>query len=101
MGKGWYHCNDCRKQFTVCVGTLYERSHVKLHQWLMATHLLCSPKKGMSAHQLHRMLGVIYKTARFMDTRTREAMRPGKNDGPMGGPGKVIEDEIGRAGGGE
>src|SRR3546814_13128002 len=91
MGKGWYHCKDCRKKFTVRVGTLYERSHVKLHKWLMATHLLCSSKKGMSAHQLHRMLGVTYKTAWFMAHRIREAMRPGKNDGPMGGPGKVVE----------
>src|SRR3546814_21092690 len=57
----------------------------------MATHLLCSSKKGMSAHQLHRMLGVTYKTAWFMAHRIREAMRPGKNDGPMGGPGKVVE----------
>src|SRR3546814_13574628 len=57
LGKGWYHCKDCRKKFTVRVGTLYERSHVKLHQWLMATHLLSSYKQGMSAHQLHRMLG--------------------------------------------
>src|SRR3546814_5919272 len=76
MGKGWYHCKDCRKKFTVRVGTLYERSHVKLHKWLMATHLLCSSKKGMSAHQLHRMLGVTYKTAWFMAHRIREAMRP-------------------------
>ena len=91
MGKGWYHCKDCRKKFTVRVGTLYERSHVKLHKWLMATHLLCSSKKGMSAHQLHRMLGVTYKTAWFMAHRIREAMRPGKNEGPMGGPGKVVE----------
>jgi transposase-like protein len=91
MGKGWYHCKDCRKKFTVRVGTLYERSHVKLHKWLMATHLLCSSKKGMSAHQLHRMLGVTYKTAWFMAHRIREAMRPGKDEGPKGGPGKIVE----------
>src|SRR3546814_16374792 len=78
MGKGWYHCKDCRKKFTVRVGTLYERSHVKLHKWLMATHLLCSSKKGMSAHQLHRMLGVTYKTAWFMAHRIRAALRPAK-----------------------
>ena len=91
MGKGWYHCRECRKKFTVRVGTLYERSHVKLHKWLMATHLLCSSKKGMSAHQLHRMLGVTYKTAWFMAHRIREAMRPGKDEGPKGGPDKVVE----------
>lgn len=83
MGPGWYHCNDCRKKFTVRVGTLYERSHVALHVWLYATHLLCSSKKGMSAHQLHRMLGVTYKTAWFMAHRIREGMRETK-PGPLG-----------------
>lgn len=92
MGKGWYHCRDCRKKFTVRVGTLYERSHVKLHKWLMATHLLCASKKGMSAHQLHRMLGVTYKTAWFMAHRIREAMRPdGSDASPLGGAGKSVE----------
>ena len=74
MGEGWWHCGECRKKFTVRVGTLYERSHVPLHKWLLATHLLVSSKKGMSAHQLHRMLGVTYKTAWFMAHRIREAM---------------------------
>ena len=61
MGEGWYHCRSCRKKFTVRVGTLYERSHVPLHMWLFATHLLCSSKKGMSARtSSHRMLGVTY-----------------------------------------
>jgi len=90
MGEGWYHCNQCREKFTVRVGTLYERSHVPLHKWLLATHLLCSSKKGMSAHQLHRLLGVTYKTAWFMAHRIREGMTPA-NPGPMGGEGKVIE----------
>ena len=90
MGRGWYHCKDCRKKFTVRVGTLYERSHVPLHKWLLATHLLCASKKGMSAHQLHRMLGVTYKTAWFMAHRIREAMRD-KNPEPMGGDGKAVE----------
>lgn len=90
MGKGWYHCNQCRQKFTVRVGTLYERSHVPLHKWLLATHLLCSSKKGMSSHQLHRMLGVTYKTAWFMSHRIREGMKPA-NPGPMGGGGKIIE----------
>ena len=91
MGKGWYHCKDCRKKFTVRVGTLYERSHVKLNKWLLATHLLCFSKKGMSAHQLHRMLGVTYKTAWFMAHRIREAMRPGKDEGPKRGPDQIVE----------
>ena len=90
MGPGWYHCRDCRKKFTVRVGTLYERSHVPLHVWLYATHLLCSSKKGMSAHQLHRMLGVTYKTAWFMAHRIREGMRETK-PGPLGGTGKTVE----------
>lgn len=90
MGKGWYHCKGCRKKFTVRVGTLYERSHVPLHKWLMATHLMCASKKGMSAHQLHRMLGVTYKTAWFMAHRIRESMRETKPE-PLGGTGKVVE----------
>ena len=57
MGPGWYHCAQCREKFTVRTGTLYERSHIPLHKWLLATHLLTSSKKGMSAHQLFRMLG--------------------------------------------
>ena len=58
MGPGWYHCGSCRKKFTVRVGTVYERSKIPLHKWVLATHLLCASKKGMSAHQLHRMLGI-------------------------------------------
>jgi transposase-like protein len=91
MGDGWYHCKSCRKKFTVRVGTLYERSHVPLHKWLLATHLLCASKKGMSAHQLHRMLGVTYKTAWFMAHRIREGMRAEPINGPMGGDGKTVE----------
>jgi transposase-like protein len=67
--------NECRKQFTVTVGTIFEASHIPLNKWLAAFYLLCSSKKGMSAHQLHRMLGVTYKTAWFMFHRIREAMR--------------------------
>jgi transposase-like protein len=90
MGKGWYHCNDCREKFTVRVGTLYERSHIPLHKWLLATHLLTSSKKGMSAHQLHRMLGITYKSAWFMAHRIRAAMAE-TNPGPMGGEGKIVQ----------
>ncbi len=86
--KGYYHCGDCRRKFTVRTGTVYERSHVPLHKWVLATQLLCSSKKGMSAHQLHRMLGVTYKTAWFMFHRIRESMIDG-NPGPMGGPGET------------
>lgn len=71
---GLYQCNDCRQQFSVTVGTVFERSKIPLHKWLSATHLLTSSKKGISAHQLHRMLGVTYKTAWFMVHRIREAM---------------------------
>jgi transposase-like protein len=72
---GLYQCKSCRKQFTVTVGTVMERSHIPINTWLLATFLLSSSKKGMSAHQLHRMLGVTYKTAWFMAHRIREAMR--------------------------
>jgi transposase-like protein len=71
---GVYKCKACRKQFTVTVGTIFEDSHIPLNKWLMAIQLLCSSKKGMSAHQLHRMLGVSYKTAWFMAHRIRYAM---------------------------
>ncbi len=69
---GLHQCNSCRGHFTVTVGTLYERSKVPLHKWLFATHLICASKKGISSHQLHRMLGVTYKTAWFMAHRIRE-----------------------------
>lgn len=88
--KGLVQCNDCREQFTVTVGTVFERSKVPLNKWLLATHLMCASKKGVSAHQLHRMLGVTYKTAWFMAHRIREAMKP-TDDGPMGGPGHDVE----------
>src|SRR5579864_9242651 len=63
---GLWKCRDCREQFSVTVGTVFARSHVPLSKWLMAVHLMCSSKKGISAHQLHRSLGVTYKTAWFM-----------------------------------
>lgn len=90
MGPGWYHCGSCRDKFTVRVGTVYERSKIPLHKWVLATHLLCSSKKGISAHQLHRMLGITYKSAWFMAHRIREAMTD-PHPGPMGGKGKVVE----------
>jgi transposase-like protein len=89
---GLYYCNECRGQFTVTVGTVFERSKVPLNKWVLAAHLLSASKKGMSAHQLHRMLGVTYKTAWFMMHRIREAMKEDvSTSGPMGGDGKTIE----------
>lgn len=70
---GLYKCKDCREQFTITVGTVFERSKIALNVWLQAVYLLCSSKKGMSAKQLERMLGVTYKTAWFMAHRIREA----------------------------
>lgn len=76
LRKGVYFCGACRRQFTVTVGTVLERSHVPLSKWLMALSLLCSSKKSLSANQLHRMIGVTYKTAWFMCHRLRLAMTP-------------------------
>lgn len=87
---GLYYCNHCQSTYTVTVGTVFERSKVPLTKWWLATHLLTSSRKGMSAHQLHRMLGVTYKTAWFMAHRIREAMGNDKS-GPLGGEGKTIE----------
>ncbi len=87
---GLYQCNSCRKQFTVTVGTVFERSHIPLNKWLTAAFLLCASKKGISAHQMHRMLGITYKSAWFMMHRLREAMTPA-NPGPIGGHGKTVE----------
>ena len=87
---GVHKCKECRKPFTVKVGTVFESSHVPLRYWLQAIHLLCSSKKGISSNQLHRTLGVTLKTAWFMSHRIREAMRTGAL-GPMGGGGEVIE----------
>jgi transposase-like protein len=87
---GVYKCNECEKPFSVTVGTVFESSHVPLNKWLYATHKLNSGKKGTSAHQLHRELGVSYKTAWFMAHRIREAMAPA-TPSPLGGEGKVVE----------
>ena len=72
---GLYKCGDCRKQFTVTVGTVFENSRVPLNKWLAATYLMASSKKGVSSKQLERTLGVTYKTAWFMSHRIREAMK--------------------------
>ncbi|NNC73652.1 MAG: IS1595 family transposase, partial [Sphingomonadaceae bacterium] len=88
---GLIQCNSCSKNFTVTVGTLFERSKVPLNKWLLATYLLSSSKKGMSAKQLERMLGVTYKTAWFMMHRIREAMKDDSPTGGLGGQNKVVE----------
>ena len=87
---GLYYCNSCEKTFTVTVGTLFERSHIPLNKWLFAFHLMASSKKGISAHQLHRMLGITYKSAWFMAHRIREAMKDG-DTGPLGSGGQAVE----------
>jgi transposase-like protein len=87
---GVYKCNECRKPFSVTVGTVFERSHIPLHKWLYATHLMTASKKGISAHQLHRTLEVTYKSAWFMAHRIREAMADNVR-GPMGGEGQIVE----------
>jgi transposase-like protein len=91
---GLYQCNACREQFTVTVGSVMERSKIPLNKWLMAMHLMGSSKKGISAHRLHRMLGVTYQTAWFLAHRIREAMcdeDPNASEGPLGGKDKVVE----------
>ncbi|MES1987599.1 MAG: IS1595 family transposase [Pseudomonadota bacterium] len=97
---GLYKCSDCRAQFTVTVGTLFEDSKVPLHKWLHACYLMSSSKKGISSKQLERMLGVTYKTAWFMSHRIREAMT--NNNGSMlgsaGGPVEVDESYWGNVG---
>ena len=90
---GLYQCNnkECREQFTVTVGTLFERSKIPLNIWMLATYLLCASKKGMSTRQLSRMLGVSVKSTWFMMHRIREAMRDNPDDGTLGGSNKVVE----------
>jgi transposase-like protein len=92
---GWYRCaeKECRKDFTVTTGTVMERSHIPLNKWLMAFYMMSASKKGVSAHQLHRALGLDYKSAWFMCHRIREAMRDDNEPGfdPLGGKGKIVE----------
>jgi len=87
---GVRQCNECRKPFTVKIGTIFESSHVPLRIWLQAIHMICSAKKGISSNQLHRTFGVTLKTAWFMSHRLREAIRSG-DLAPMGGPGIIVE----------
>ncbi len=87
---GVYNCKDCRKPFSVTVGTVLERSHIPLSKWVLATRLMASKKKGMSAHQLHRMLDTSYEAAWFMFHRLREAAHE-PAPAPLGGENKVVE----------
>jgi transposase-like protein len=87
---GLYYCHECNGQFTVTVGTVLERSKVPLTKWLMAAHMFNSGKNGVSAHEIHRTLGVTYKTAWFMMHRLREAMNE-LNPAPMGGEGQSVQ----------
>ena len=87
---GLFHCPDCRGQFTVLTGSVMESSHISLPKWVLAIRLMTASKKGVSAHQVHRMLNIGYKSAWFMCHRIREAMRE-ESPAPMGGPGWVVE----------
>jgi transposase-like protein len=87
---GTYICKSCRTKFTVTVGTIFERSHIGLAKWMLAFRMMAAGKKGVSAHQLHRSLGITYKSAWFMAHRIREAMKLDAPE-PMGGHGKIIE----------
>jgi transposase-like protein/GNAT superfamily N-acetyltransferase len=88
---GLWKCKGCEQQFTVTVGTIFEQSHVPLHKWVLAFQLMVASKKGMSAHQLHRMLGVTYKTAWFMEHRIRHALDDSPYAVKIGGKNKVVE----------
>src|SRR6266508_4266711 len=87
---GVHKCNECRKQFTVKVGTVFEHGRMPLHKMLQAVYLMSCSKKGVSAHQLHRILQITYKSAWFLAHRIREAMRDGAL-APMGGKGGIVE----------
>ena len=87
---GLYKCNECRKPFTVRMGTIFESSHLALHLWLQAIHLMCASKKGISTRQIQRMLQCSMKTAWFLTHRIREAMKDG-HIGPLGGADQTVE----------
>lgn len=92
--RGLYNCRDCDKPFTATIGTIFEDSHIPMHKWLLAVRLMASSKKGISAHQLWRTLGLgSYRTAWFMAHRIRESMRElhPQDFGPLGGEGKIVE----------
>lgn len=92
---GLLRCRDCKRQFTVTVGTIFEASHIPLHKWLMGIHLMTASKKGISAHQLHRMLGITYKAAWFMAHRVRHAMKEGPLAAKLRGKVEIDETYVG------
>ncbi len=94
---GVYKCKtkECRKQFTVTVGTIFERSHISLREWVIAFHMMCASKKGVSAHQIHRMVGCTYKSAWFMCHRIRHAMKQGPMAPKMKGVVEADETYVG------
>lgn len=87
---GAYKCYQCRKPFTVKIGTIFESSHIPMRHWLQAIFLMASSKKGISSNQLHRTLGCTFKTAWFLSHRLREAMRS-TDTSPMGSDGSPVE----------
>lgn len=93
---GLYKCKACRRQFTVTVGTIFEDSHIPLSTWVIALHLMAASKKGMSAHQLHRMLGIAYKSAWFMAHRIRWAMTQEPLAGRLDGIVEADETYVGK-----
>ena len=95
MRPGLWKCSDCRKTFRVTVGTIFEDSHIPLNKWMMTIHLMCASKKGISAHQLHRMLGVTYKSAWFMAHRIRYAMNDDGTQTKLGGTVEIDETYVG------
>ena len=101
LRKGVWKCKDCRKQFSITVGTVFERSHVPLHKWLFAVQLMCSSKKGVSAKQIERMLGITYKTAWFMMHRIRHAMEQKIQDKKLKGIIEADETYVGGKGKGK
>ena len=90
---GLYFCNVCREQFTVTVGTVFERSKIPLNKWVLATHFMSASKTGISANQLHRMLDITYKSAWFMCHRIREAMGVDPKGPAMGGEGQQVQSD--------
>ena len=96
--KGLYFCGACRKPFTATVGTVMESSHIPISTWMMAFFLICSSKKSISAHQLHRMLKITYKTAWFMAHRIRFAFGDDLNTQPLTGTVEVDETFVGGRG---
>src|SRR3981189_3132336 len=88
---GVYNCKDCRKPFSVTIGTVMERSHIPLSKWVLATRLMASSKKSMSAHQLHRMLGTSYEAAWFLFHRLREPATGHIGSAGLSGENKVVE----------